>query len=275
MQENLFESSKIEVDAVVADTCKVQEPSFFSANISKQQLIALLKKNGVHETNVLENPDVRAEGVIPTLRKAKVKVPEAFFQDLASKLELPFLKQTKLKKLYIHEQWGKFLTVLPYRVVENYLIVPLEITKTSAKIVLANPLDRKTLMLLQLLLGTRQISWVLASYESIDMAIENVYREIHTKNALLDLYNRNPDESAHKVLFRNQKYFIIASIIAITVGAAVSFGFTFAFLFATVNVAYFLFNPLKIYISLRGFQKSRDETFPVGSLLKTEDEKLP
>jgi hypothetical protein len=68
------------------------------------------------------------------------------------------------------------------------------------------------------------------------------------KKALLDLYYRNPDESAHKVLFPQQKYFIIGVILAVIVSCLVNSAFVFAFLFAAVNVVYFLMNPVKLYI---------------------------
>jgi len=101
------------------------------------------------------------------------------------------------------------------------------------------------MMLLQLLLGDRKISWHLASSEVVDAAVEKVYREIHKQNALMDLYYRSPDESAHQVLFKGQKYFFIGVIIAVIVAVAISAAVTFAVLFALVNVIYFLINPLK------------------------------
>ena len=227
MEKRSVETSRIEITPVEL-TC--QEP--LNANIGKQQLIDLLKKNGVEETKVLETPEVRAEDIILTLRKTKVKVPEAFFQDLASAVGLPFLSQGGIKKFCHQGEKCKFLTVLPYRVIEDYLIIPLDITKTTAKLALANPFSKKAMMVLQLLLGDRQISWHLASLQSIDMAVEKVYREIHKQNALFDLYYRSPDESAHKVLFQNQKYWIIGVLLAVIVAGIFSIAWTFAFLFA-------------------------------------------
>ena len=90
MEKCSGETSRIEI-ALVELAC--QEP--LSANIGKQQLIDLLKKNGDEETKILENPEIRTEDVILTLRKAKVKVPEAFFQDLASAVGLPFLSKDR------------------------------------------------------------------------------------------------------------------------------------------------------------------------------------
>ncbi len=274
MENSSVEASKIEVDTVVTNARR--ETGFSSVNVSKQQLITLLKKNGVEETQILESPEVRVEDMLLTLRKAKVNVPEAFFQELAREVELPFLSQEEIKKFCQHGNECKFLTVLPYRVIEQYLIIPLQINTTTAKLALANPFNRKAMIVLQLLLGDRHISWCLASSESIDMAIEKVYSEIHKQNALRDLYYRRPDESAYKVLFKNQKYWIIGVLIAIALGVIVSSVVTFALLFVAVNVAYFIINPLKIYISLRGFQKGKNiRNISQEQVNATKNEDLP
>jgi cellulose synthase/poly-beta-1,6-N-acetylglucosamine synthase-like glycosyltransferase len=273
MENRSVATATIEVNAV---TTTLQEPSLLSASLNKQQVIALLKKHGVADTIFLESPDVRAENLIPTLRKAKVKLPEAFFQDLAAEIGLTFLN---IDEINSHCRGGtpfNFLTALPYRVIAEYLIIPLQITPMTAHLALENPLNRKTMMVIQVLLGERKVTWYLASSESIDMAVEKVYREIHKHNALLDLYYRNPDESAHKVLYTNQKYWIIGTIIAIIVAAVVSSVLTFAVLFAAINVAYFMINPLKIYISVRGFQKSKNISCVSAEQLKeTKDKDLP
>ena len=114
-----------------------------------------------------------------------------------------------------------------------------------------------------------------APSESVDMAIERVYREIHMKKALLDLYYRNPDESAHKVLFPSQKYFIIGVIVALVVSYLVNSALTFAFLFAAVNVFYFLINPVKLYISLRGFRGAKVTRLPQAEINDAESTELP
>ena len=107
------------------------------------------------------------------------------------------------------------------------------------------------------------------------MAIDRVYREIHVKKALMDLYYRNPDESAHKVLFPNQKRFIIGLIIATIVSCLVNSVLTFAFLFAAVNVFYFLINPVKPYISLRGFRGAKTASVSQDQLNEAENNELP
>ena len=113
---------------------------------------------------------------------------------------------------------------------------------------------------LQYLFGDWTINLRVVSSRAIEWAIDNIYREIHKKNAMLDLYNRTPDQSAYKVLYPKQKYFIIALIVAVSVCAIISSAITFMVLFAIISVGYFIVNPIKIYISLRGFRGARKPT---------------
>jgi hypothetical protein len=74
---------------------------------------------------------------------------------------------------------------------------------------------------------------------------------------MLDLYNRAPDQSAYRVLYPKQKYFIISVIAAIIVSAIISSTLTIMALFALISIGYFIVNPIRIYISLRGFRGAR------------------
>ncbi|MCW4044877.1 MAG: glycosyltransferase [Candidatus Bathyarchaeota archaeon] len=273
MEKPSVETERIEIEAVPSQRQHEQHLDF---RISKEEIIRLLKKHGVAETKLLESPDIGAEDVVSTLRKAKVKVPEGFFADLATAFGLPFMTQQQLKRLCSNEQACRFLTALPYRVIEDYLIIPLEITKATAKMALANPLDRKALLIMQHLLGERQVTWVVASLDSVEMAKERVYSEIHKKSALLDLYYRNPDESAYRVLTSGQKMFVFILFQVLLVAAIISSAVTFAVIFAAINVVYFLITPLKIYIAARGFQKPQSVAYlSHKQLSEVKDDELP
>ena len=273
MDAQSAETERVEISAVSSQT---QAAPRIKPLITKESLIKLLKKHGVTETKIVEPPETRAEYVLQTLRKAKVKVPESFFKELAAELDLPFMASAEIKTLCVDERACRFLTALPYRVIEDFLIIPLEITKKTAKMALANPLNRKATLVMQNLLGNRQITWIVASLDSVEMAKEQVYSEIHKQTALLDLYYRNPDESAHKVLSTGQQIFILCAIEAFLVALVVSYAWTFAILFAAVNVAYFVIIPLKIYIAARGFQGSRGTVkFTHKQLAEAKDEDLP
>lgn len=259
---------EIPANAAIIDT-STKEP------IGKKELLTLLKAHRV-KTDQIENSQITVEDIIPTLRKGKIKIPEPFFRDLASKSGLSFLEYSKIKKIYQNEQKSKLITVLPYPIISKYKVIPLEINGSFVDLAVDNPLDRRVLVTVQFLFGAWKINLRVVSSEAIEWAIDNIYNEVHKENAMLDLYNRTPDQSAYKVLYPKQKYFIISLIAAISVCVIISSAITFMVLFAIISVGYFIVNPIKIYISLRGFRGARTPTrITEGELKLVQDEDLP
>ncbi len=259
---------EIPANAAIIDT-STKEP------IGKKELLTLLKAHRV-KTDQIENSQIKVEDIIPTLRKGKIKIPEPFFRDLASKSGLSFLEYSKIKKIYQNEQKSKLITVLPYPITSKYKVIPLEINGSVVDLAVDNPLDRRVLVTVQCLFGAWKINLRVVSSEAIEWAIDNIYNEVHKENAMLDLYNRTPDQSAYKVLYPKQKYFIISLIAAISVCVIISSAITFMVLFAIISVGYFIVNPIKIYISLRGFRGARTPTrITKGELKWVKDEDLP
>ena len=250
--ESNFEPTMI--DATILIDSGTQKQYF-----KKDHLIELLKSNGI-ETKVTERPQIKLEDVIPTLILTKTNISESFFKNLALKLDLDFIDFSKIQRLYSKESRSQLVTILPYNVIKQYSIVPIEINQTNAKFATSNPFDEKIKIVLQCLFSSWQIDLCCASPKSIEWAIENVYSKIHKEKAMLDLFNRTPDQSAYKVLFPAQKYFIIGLLSVIGIGLAVNSLLTVAVLFATINIGYFLINPVKIFISIRGFQQSKTAT---------------
>jgi len=96
MEKSSVETERIEIEAVPSQH---QEAPCADVRISKEEIILLLKKHGVTETKIVENPEIGAEDVIPTLRKAKVKVPDRLFGDLAVVFSLSFMAQATTSEL--------------------------------------------------------------------------------------------------------------------------------------------------------------------------------
>jgi cellulose synthase/poly-beta-1,6-N-acetylglucosamine synthase-like glycosyltransferase len=224
--------------------------------IDKTKLLELLKAHRVN-TDQVENSEITVEDIIPTLRKAKIEIPENFFRELATTSGLSFIEYSEIRKIYQAEQKRKLITVLPYPIISKYKVIPLRINGSVVDLAVDNPLDQRVMVTIQYLFAAWKINLRVISSKSIEWAIENIYREIHKENAMLDLYNRTPNQSAYKVLYPKQKYFIISLIAAISLCVAISSAITFMILFAIISVGYFIVNPIKIYISLRGFQGAR------------------
>lgn len=266
--ESNFEPAMIDTTILIDSGTKKQ-------NFKKDHLIELLKSNRI-ETKVAERPQTILEDVIPTLILTKTNISESFFKNLALELDLDFIDFSKIQRIYSKESRSQLVTILPYNVIKQYNIVPIEINQTNAKFATSNPFDEKIKIVLQCLFSSWQIDLCCASPKSIEWAIENVYSKIHKEKAMLDLFNRTPDQSAYKVLFPAQKYFIIGLLSFIGISLAVNSLLTVAVLFATINIGYFLINPVKIFISIRGFQQSKTATtITKGEIDWTLNEDLP
>jgi cellulose synthase/poly-beta-1,6-N-acetylglucosamine synthase-like glycosyltransferase len=256
------------VDTALIDT-STKKP------IDREGLLELLKSHHV-KTAPVKNSEIPLEDIIPYLKKAKVKVPEAFYKDLASKLGLSFLDYSHVKKIYRKEKRRQLITILPYPIISKYKIIPLDLRGSNIDLAVDNPLDGSVMVEVQSLFSDWRIHLRVVSSKAIEWAIDNGYREIHKKYAMLDLYDRTPDQSAYRVLYPNQKYFIIALIAAISVCAIISSAITFMVLFAIISVGYFIVNPIKMYISLRGFRGARTPTrITKGEMQWVPDEDLP
>lgn len=243
--------------------------------LEKRLVLELLKKHKVNVA-IVESPTILVEEVIPALRKAKVKMPEAFFKDLASKLKVTYLGLSSIKRIHTRDCIRDLACVFPYYLVEKYKIAPLGMDATTVKIALSNPLDPKITMAMRCLFNGSNIELAVSSPTTIEHAIENMYREVHKEASMLDLYNRLPDQSARTVLIPRQKYLLVTVIAALVIGSIFNSTLTFAVFFASAGVFYFLINPVKIYISLRGFQGVREPiTITEGEMKWVSDEDLP
>jgi cellulose synthase/poly-beta-1,6-N-acetylglucosamine synthase-like glycosyltransferase len=213
-------------------------------------LIELLRARGLGDVSAFESPDVGEGDIILTLRRKRLKVDELFFQDLAKELGLPFVGRERLKG------FEDLAVIMPYGLLKENLILPLEISPERAKIATANPLNAELFSLLEGILG-RKVEICVSSIEAIEEAIDKGYERIHKYRALKDLHYRSPDDSAFMVLYPWQRLFIIGSSLVFIILFIVNYPASFILIFSIINIIYFCINPVKFYISLKGFLGSR------------------
>jgi len=243
-----------------------------ASKLSKQKLFLLLKKHGVEgEADFLQNSAIKEEDVIPSLRQEKIGVAEGFFKDLAYELGLQFISDEEIRKKCRASHDCRFVAILPYSFLRGKLILPLQVTKSAAKIAIANPLDRKAMTILECLLGERKVEWYVASVDIVDRSIEKVYNEIHKKQALWDLYYRSPEESAYRTLLPSQKYLLIGIALGTIICFLLNFQVTLILVFSAINILYFSINPIKFYISIRGLQGSKKVAKVSETMLRNVD----
>lgn len=236
------------------------------AGLNKDRLIELLRARGIRDTSAFEDPEIRKEDIIPLLRRKKLEVGEEFFRDLANELGFPFIRREELKGSC------DLAAIMPYSLLKENLILPLEISPERAKFAVANPLNGKLFSLLEAILG-RRVEICVASIEAIEEAIDKGYEGIHKYRALNELYYRKPDESAFRVLYPWQRLFIMGLLAIFAILFIVNYPASFILLFSIINIIYFSINPVKFYISFKGFLKSRRTIFVSDEDLRNVDEK--
>lgn len=242
-------------------------------NIDKEYLISLLKKHCLEDLSFLEDSKIAADDVIVSLERAKVKVNEGFFTELANEIGVRYVSAKEIRRRCHKGHQGQFATVLPYRFLKESLILPFSITENDAEIATANPLNSGAKDIVEMLLGERRIRWYVTSTDTVVQFIESAFGEIHKKQALSDLRYRNPEESAHIVLEKWQKYAIVTILLVAIAAFAVESSLTFIALFSLINIIYFSINPIKFYISIRGLKGSRKIANSSDETLKSLDEK--
>ena len=243
--------------------------------VDKEHIVELLKKHRVNIT-AIEKPDIQLEDIIPTLRKAKVHLPESFFRDLTSDLGMCFLEIKEAKKIISSGKKSQLMAIVPYQIISKYQIIPLQAYKTTARLAISNPLNNECMMMLQYLFGAWKSNIQVVSSETVEWATNYLFSKIHKQKAMMELHKRAPDQSAKKVLFPKQKYAITISLIALVIFSIINSAITFTVLFSAITIIYFTINPIKIYTSIRGFQGPRALTrITKGEMQWVLDEDLP
>jgi cellulose synthase/poly-beta-1,6-N-acetylglucosamine synthase-like glycosyltransferase len=236
---------------------------------SKQWLIESLRKHGIADVAPLQAPGVDEQNFIFALRRYKYVVQDDFFKELANTLGLPFIQGDRI------ERKSDLAITLPYTILHENLIVPLELSDGRLKIATANPLNIQFFKVLEEIFRA-EVEVYVAPTDAIERAIGRGYREMHRHRALRDLRYRRPDESAYLVLYPWQRYVIIGSSLLVAVLFVLNYPLSFIVVFAAINLVYFCVNPIKFYIAFRAFKGSRRSVKVTDEdLRKIDDRSLP
>ncbi|MFA5268986.1 MAG: glycosyltransferase family 2 protein [Methanoregula sp.] len=219
---------------------------------SKDRVLSLLLKEDLDSIAILEADEVTLDNIIFSLQKYKFDVDDHFFLTLADELDLPYLGPEQLREQSYRAPG------LPYGIIRDQLIFLLNITPESVEIATANPFNRRLIQRLEIMFK-RKVSLHIASIRAIEAANNSGYREIHKYRALKGLFDRNPDESAYRVLYPWQRNTLLILFFLVYGLFLVDGAFALVLVFSAMNIFYAIFNPVKFYISLRGFSGSQNE----------------
>lgn len=237
-------------------------------------MIRLLREMDVPDTTLLEDSGITAENLIVALKRFRIIAPDDFYATLADRLGLAFIERDSLLS---NLDLG---CILPYAVGEEALIILLESKPTHLRVATANPLDTQLFSRLEEIFQ-KKVERVVTPLDVITTITDGCYRGPHGYSALNELVDRQPDESAYRILVPWQKGAIILGLLLLFVLTFISPYFWLFVFFTLINISYFVMNPVKFYISLRGFtgtdsviyvsdndvKKITDEELPVYTLL--------
>ncbi|PWR70484.1 glycosyltransferase family 2 protein [Methanospirillum stamsii] len=239
------------------------------SDITKDELIKTLQEMDVPNTVLLEDPEITLEMIIPAIKKFRISVPDDFYAFLANRMGLSFMEADFL---LTRPQVG---SILPYAIGDQAFIVLLESKPSYLKIATANPLDTPLFKRMEDLFG-KKIERVVTPLNAVLAVTDVSYQGPHAYSALSELVNRSPDESAYRILLPWQKAAIIIGLLIAAV-LVISNPYFWLFVFFTItNIAYFVMNPIKFYISLEGLAGTKKVIYISDDDVKElKDEDLP
>lgn len=233
----------------------------------------LLKHNLADEQNckrILEIYDQnKANFITQIIAKGYLKTPR-FFPIMAKELNLEYCGYERLFKNRDKAR------LYPYSFLKKYLVFPLEESETTLTFATANPFDNEFLDYLKKTFDDKyQIKMAIANPFQITSVLDNEYRGIHSLEAVGELAYRFPDISASQVLTRPQKIFLLSLIGIFLIWSIFDLASSFLVLFSLINLFYFVTNPVKLYITIRGFRQGKQTNVSKEELKSIKDEELP
>jgi cellulose synthase/poly-beta-1,6-N-acetylglucosamine synthase-like glycosyltransferase len=238
-------------------------------SFTKDRVLSLLRAEDLDSIAILETDEITLENIIFFLQKYKFDLDDHFFLALAAELGLPYVGIEQLRAQSYRAPG------LPYGIIKDQLIFLMTITPESVVIATANPFNTRLVRRLETLFR-RKVEIHIASIHAIESANDSGYREIHKYQALKGLFDRNPDESAYRVLYPWQRNALLL-IFFLLYGLFLLDGiFALVLVFSAINIFYYIFNPVKFYISLRGFSGSQNDfTVTDGEIAALDEGTLP
>lgn len=223
----------------------------------------------VPNTELLNDPEITLDTFIPAIKKYRIPIPDDFYAFLADRMGLSFMESDSL---LARPEVG---SVLPYAIGDQAFIVLLESKPSFLKVATANPLDTQLFKRMEDLFR-KKIEKVVTPLDAVLAVTDVSYKKPHAYSALSELVDRQPEESAYRILLPWQKVTIIIGVLIAAV-LILSNPYFWLFVFFTLtNLVYFVMNPVKFYISLVGLTGTKRMIYISDDDVKQlKDEDLP
>jgi cellulose synthase/poly-beta-1,6-N-acetylglucosamine synthase-like glycosyltransferase len=238
-------------------------------NLTLKFVTNLIKTFGHDITETFTKRELKLRSLIFTLRDKKIILPEKFYFELAKQLNVPYFDSEILKDI------NYLASALPYSVMRKNLVFLLQITDEKIVIATSNPFNFALFREMERIFK-RKLELYIASTESIEYALDRGYREIHQMKAMDELKIKTPEYSASNVLYTWQKNFLFILLVTFILLFILEPYTVFFILFVIINVLYFIINPFKLIVALKGFETVRRKiNITQQEVRQMDDSELP
>jgi len=244
----------------------------FKSNFEKKLTkftVDLLYKYGFNADNILTKRELKLRSILYSLRDKKIYPPDDFYSELAKELNVPFFDSELLKDIHY------LASALPYNVMRKNLLFLLQIKEDKIVIATANPFNFSLFRELERIFK-KKLEIYVASASTIEFVLDRGYREVHQMKAIDELKLRTPEFSASEVLYTWQRNFIYVSLAVLFVLVIMEPYWIFFIVFVIINAIYFVINPFKLIVALKGFENVRRKiNITQQEVRSIDDSKLP
>jgi glycosyltransferase XagB len=238
-------------------------------DITKDELILLFKETGIEDLKLLHDPSITVNNLLSHLYKYKITPSPEFYIHLSDRLGLEYMEDDDL---FSRVDAG---CLLPITVAQEGQIILLDTKPTYMRVATSNPLNDQIFSNLSDFFK-KKIEIVVVSSKAIDTVSDSCFKKTHGYSALMELVDRQPDESAYILLVPWQKVIIVTIAVLIGLALVLNPFFTCFIFFTLINVSYFIINPVKYYISVQGMAGTKRVIYVTDEeLAGLKDEDLP
>ena len=162
--------------------------------VTLEVLIRMLVKHKTDFANLKGKNISSPRVLLNLLAKESIEVSQNFYKELAEKTGFKFISNRDLVARSF------LVSVMPFEVIRKNLVFILDIKTDYVLIATCNPFNEKIFRKFEEIFK-KEIRLAVASYDAIEIALDFGFKEIHAYNAIAELRDRHPEDSAFSVIY--------------------------------------------------------------------------
>lgn len=195
---------------------------------------------------------------------------DKIYSYVSKKFGYKLLEYNELKKQILIPRY------FPYSFLRKKSIIPTKLGKKEYGFAVANPLEKGLKDEIREELGiNKKIKFSLAKKRDIDKVLSDNFMKVNSLRSMNEKMVYKPDECSHQVLTPSQRIIFVLSIVILIIWVLSDYPSSFIVVFAAINLFYFLINPIKFYVLLRGVRENGLIKVSEREIHALQEDKLP